>query len=134
MANAIYPKAREAFLKGDLDWLVQDFKVVAVDVGYVYSSAHDFLNDVGAGTRVATSGNLASKTATNGYADAADVTLSTVTGDTITGLVIYRDSGVEGTSELIVFLDTKSDASLISLAPDGGDVTIRWAAAGIFRL
>ena len=31
MANKLYDKAREAFLKGDIDWLNDTVKVVLVD-------------------------------------------------------------------------------------------------------
>jgi len=94
---------------------------------------HDFLDDVLAAARVATSANLASKTATAGVADAANVTFSAVTGDPSEALVIYKDSGVEATSPLIAYIDT---ATGLPVTPNGGDITVTWddGANKIFKL
>mgnify|MGYP000943596378 CR=1 FL=1 len=92
MANALYDKGREKFLTGAISWSSDDIKVVLVDAAdyTVNLSTHEFLSDVTSGGRVATSGNLASKTTTAGVADAADVTFSAVTGDVSEALVIYK--------------------------------------------
>lgn len=135
MANALYDKGREAFLKADIDWLVDDIKVVLVDTGLytVDIGAHDFLDDIAVGARVATSGNLGSKTATAGVADAADVVFSTVTGSTVEALVIYKDTGSAATSPLIAYIDT---ATGLPVTPNGGDINITWdsGANKIFKL
>lgn len=135
MSNALQPSGRQTFLQGDADWLVDTFKIVLVDASYIYSAAHDFLADVGAGARIATTAALGSKTATNGYAFSASPVLSAVpAGDTAMGFWLYRDTGVEATSHLVAFYDTKSDDTPISLATNGGNVTINPAALGWFRL
>lgn len=48
MANALYDKAREAFLKGDIDWLNDTIKVMLVDTAdyTVDLASHDSLDDV----------------------------------------------------------------------------------------
>lgn len=128
MANAVYPKGREGFAGGDVAWDSDTIKLVAVDSGYVYSAAHDFLDDVGAGARVATSSAFSGKTITDGVLDADDVTLAALpAGDTITGIVVFQDTGVEGTSRLLLFFDTKSDTTAISVATNGGDVVVTWS-------
>jgi hypothetical protein len=86
---------------------------------------------VAAGGRVAVSGNLGTKTTTNGVADAADVTFTAVTGDSVEAVVLYRHTGTEGTSELIAYIDT---ATGLPTTPSGGDITIQWNANGIFKL
>jgi hypothetical protein len=136
MANALYDSARESFLSGDLDWLSDNIKVSLVEGYTPDTSTHDFLDDVtgAGGTLVATSGNLTSKTATDGVADADDVTLSEVpAGDPCDHLVIYKDTGTPGTSNLIAVIDT---ATGLPLTPNGGDVTIAWdsGANKIFKL
>lgn len=125
MTNQLYGLAREAFLNGDLDWASNDIKVVLVDTNdYTVSiNTHQFLSDVAAGARVATSSNLASKTATLGVADAADVTFSAVTGDQSEALVIYQDSGSAATSRLIAYIDT---ATGLPVTPNGADITVTW--------
>lgn len=99
MANALYDTGRNAFLLGDIDWVADTIKVVLVDAAdyTVNLSTHDFLDDVPAAARVATA-TLASKTASAGVADAADVTFTAVSGDISEALVIYKDTGVEATS------------------------------------
>lgn len=135
MANALYDKGRQAFLEGSIDWLTDNIKVVLVDAAdYTVNLATDnALDDIAAGARVATSGNLGSKTSTDGVADAADVTLTSVTGDPSEALVIYKDSGVESTSLLIAYIDT---ATGLPVTPNGGNIDIVWddGANKIFKL
>lgn len=128
MSNALQPSAREAFATGLIDWVGDTIKVVLLDSGYSYSAAHEDLADVGAGTRIATSAGLANKTATDGILDADDYTFATLAaGDTITQLWVFQDTGVEATSLLIAFFDTRSDSNPISVATNGGDVEVQWA-------
>lgn len=135
MANALYDYGREGFLAGDIDWDGNDIKCILVDTAdYTVDLATDqHLDDVPAAARVATSGNLASKTTTAGVADAADVTFPSVTGDVSEALVIYQDTGVEATSRLIAYIDT---ATGLPVTPNGGDITVTWddGANKIFKL
>lgn len=135
MANALYDKGREGFLDGSIDWDTNTIKVVLVDTAdYIVNLAtHQFLSDVPALARVATSPALTGKTVAAGVADAADVTLTAVTGDPCEALVIYQDTGVEGTSRLIAYIDT---ATGLPVTPNGGDITIAWdnGANKIFKL
>jgi hypothetical protein len=133
--NTIYPLAREKFLTGAFDWSSDDIKVVLLDNTYTYSAAHEFLTDL-TGV-VATSGNLTGKTTTGGVADADDLTFpALVAGDTIVSVVIYRDTGLAATSDLITFMGTSASGVAISRITDGNDVVLRWsnAATRIFRL
>jgi len=135
MANDLYPTARAAYLAGDLAWDTDAVKVVAVDSGYTYSVNHEFLDDVTAGLRVATTASgLTSMTTTSGYANAADATLASVTGDVITGLIVYQSGASEGASRLIAYYDTKAGNTAISISPDGNDIVVQWNASGLFRL
>lgn len=135
MANAVYGKAREKFLNGDIDWANDDIKAVLVDTAaYAVSiDSDEYLSSIPAGDRIATSGNLASKTSTLGVADAADITFSTVTGDVSEAIVLYKDTGDAATSPLIAYVDT---ATGLPITPNGGDITISWdsGANKIFKL
>lgn len=97
-----------------------------MDSGYVYSEAHDFLDDVGVGTRVATSAALAGKTVVGGVADANDVVFTALAGDAVAGIVIYQHTGVDSTAPLILFYDRTATGSLIAYSPSGVDTTVRW--------
>lgn len=135
MANAIYGISRKKFLDAGLDLLTLNIKVVLVDTATytVDIDVDDFLSDIPAGERVATSGNLASKTTTLGVFDAADVTFTSVTGDVSEALVIYNDTGTDTTSELIAYIDTGTG---LPVTPNGGDITITWdsGANKIFKI
>lgn len=131
MANALYPPYKELLLGAGLNLTSLNVKVLLVDTGtYTYSAAHDFHADVSG--IVATSGNLASKTVALGVFDAADITFTAVSGSSIEAIIIYRDSGVSATSELIAYIDT--GVTGLPVTPNGGDITIQWNASGIFAI
>jgi hydroxyethylthiazole kinase-like sugar kinase family protein len=136
VANALYPSGRNAGLTGNLDWVNDDFRVVLVDSGYVYSDAHDNLDDVTAGLRVATSGAMAGKSASGGVADATNTTLTAVSGDDIAGIIIYRHTGVESTSFLLAYYDSLAAGTMIDVSPDGTDITVVWSdgVTKVFKL
>jgi hypothetical protein len=125
MANALYDKGRQKFLEGSIAWLTDDVKLVLVDTGsYTVDLVNDeFLSDIVVGARVATSSNFASKSSTNGVAGADDISLSSVTGPESEALVIYKDTGAEGTSPLIAYIDT---ASGLPVTPNGGNIIVTW--------
>lgn len=135
MANALFDKGREGYLAGDMDWDGDNIKLVFVDHtdDTPVPATDEDLADILAAARVATSSNFASKTVAAGVADAADVTVSTVSGDEFESIVIYHDSGVEGTSRLSAFIDT---ATGLPTTPNGGDITVQWddGANKIFKL
>ncbi|MFF5445474.1 hypothetical protein [Streptomyces sp. NPDC012888] len=129
MASALYPSFKELLLGGDIDLASDDIRAIIVDTAdYTYSSAHNFLDDVAAGSRVATSSALGSKTITNGVFDAADVTYNAVTGDSVEAIVLYKHTGNEATASLIAYIDG------VSVTPNGGSITVQWNASGIFSI
>ncbi len=135
MANALYGLGREGFLGGDIDWDADTIKVVLVDTG-LYSvsiDTHQFLSDIAAGARIATSAALTSKTKAVGVADAANVVFSAVSGNSVEAVALFQDTGVEGTSRLIAYIDT---ATGLPVTPNGGDINLNWddGANKIFKL
>ncbi len=135
MANVIYPKYKEALLNGDTNIELDGSNVKAVLVDgadYTYSASHEFLSDVPSGGRVATSGNLASKTTTNGTFDAADFSFTAVTGDQSEILIIYIDTGSAATSRLVAYYDT--GVTGLPVTPNGGDINVTVNASGFFSL
>jgi hypothetical protein len=119
----------------DLDFINDNIKLVMVDHGSdtPVPSTDTFLSDIGAGARIATSGNFATKTATAGVADADDITFTAVSGASVESGVIYKDTGVAATSPLFVFIDT---ATGLPVTPNGGDIIWVWdsGANKIFKL
>ncbi len=125
MANALYDKGRQRFLEGQFNWNTDVIKAVLVDTG-TYTpnlSAHEFLADIGAGSRIAASAAFSGKTTLGGAADANDVTFSSVSGASIEAIVLYKDTGTEATSPLIAYIDT---ATGLPITPNGGDIIVTW--------
>lgn len=135
MANAIYPKYKEALISGssDISLSTGNVKVALIDTAdYTYSATHDFLNDVAGAAIVGTSANLGTKTVTNGVFDSADPTFTAVTGDVSEALIMYIDTGVSSTSRLVAYIDT--GISNFPVTPNGGDINIVVNASGWFSL
>lgn len=133
MANALYPKWKEALLQNSANSaLTGTVKVALVDTGtYTYSAAHEFLSSLSG--VVGTAQTIgATKSYTNGVFDGGDVTFTAVTGATAEALVLYVDTGVAGTSRLVAFIDT--GVTNLPVTPNGGDITVTWNASGIFAL
>ena len=136
MANALYTKFKELQLSANaVDMINDDIKVTLVDTNdYSVNIATDqYYDDIAAGAKVAESGNLTTKSITNGVFDADNVTFSTVTGDESEALVIWKDTGTPATSPLIAYFDSVTG---LPVTPNGGDISITWdsGANKIFEL
>lgn len=136
MANALYDTGRNWFLTGGATagWGLDTRLILSDSADYTKDLAnHDFLNDVAAGARVATSGAMSGKTQVAGVADAADVTFTSVSGDPSEELICYYHTGNEATAQLIFNLDT---ATGLPVTPGGGDIQVQWdnGANKIFKL
>jgi hypothetical protein len=133
MANAIYPKYKEAVLQSSSNSaLTGTVRAALVDAGtYTYSAAHEFLSSLSG--VVGTAQTIgATKSYTNGVFDGADVTFTAVTGASAEAIVIYIDTGTAGTSRLVAYIDT--GVTGLPVTPNGGDISITWSASGIFAL
>lgn len=133
MANAIYPKYKEAILDALSNVDINDLtvKVALIDTGtYTFNTAHDFLDDVSG--IVGTAQTINNTTVTNGLFDGDDVTFTAVSGASVEALIIYIDTGSAATSRLVAYIDTSVTG--LPFTPSGGNVTIQWNASGIFQL
>lgn len=136
MASVIYPTSKVRML----DYLVAGtVKAILIDTAdYTYSTAHEFLSDVPAGARIATSSALGTKTVTqsgaNAVFDAADISFSGVTGDSSEAIILVEDTGVEATSPLIAYIDVFSAG--MPVTPNGGAIAVAFdnGAAKIFSI
>lgn len=134
MANALYGKGKEKLLTAAINLSSDTIKAAIVSSAYTPNlSTNEFWSDVVANI-LNTAGTLGSKTVTLGVFDAADITFTAVTaGSTAKAVVIYKDTGVAGTSPLIAYIDTITG---FPLATNGGDISIVWdsGANKIFAL
>jgi len=140
MANAIYPKYKEALLTGDSNISLSSgtVKISLVDADTTaYSSLNQFYSDLDA-NGIITTVSMSNKTVTAGVFDADDVTFTSVTANTSLtdgigdSLLIWIDTTDENTSRLVAWLDT--NISGLPITPDGSNVDITWNASGIFQL
>ena len=148
MANGLYDKGREKFLRGETSWNDGTIDAILVKIGTgvgeydVNLATNEFLEDVPVAARVALlSGNtvnaaaLGTKTTTAGVADAADALFDEVTGDACGAIVLYerKVTDTETTSPLIAYIDT---ATGLPVTPTGVDIEVKWddGANKIFKL
>jgi len=133
MANAVYPKYKEALLSGGSNSALSTgtVKVALVDTGtYTYSAAHDFYDDL-TGV-VGTPQAIANKTVVDGLFDGDNVAYTAVTGPSVEALIIYIDTGTPSTSRLVAYIDT--GVTGLPVTPNGGNISVTWNASGIFQL
>jgi hypothetical protein len=125
MTNALYPKARESFLTAVIPWTSSDIRCCLVR-DYTYDALHNFRDDVtgAGGSIVASSATFTAKSATNGTADAGDVTFAAVAaGADITSLILYVEGASDSARRLIAYIDDG-----FPITPDGSDITIQWSS------
>lgn len=137
MANAIYPKYKEALLNNSANSAITGsgttgLYAALVDTGtYTYSASHEFYSSLSG--IVGTDQEITSPTLTGGVVDGGDVTFSAVSGNSVEALVIYRkNAGANTTWRLVAYIDTGQTG--LPVTPNGGDITITWNASGIFAL
>ena len=125
MDNALYTKAKQALLNGDIDLDTHVIKAVLVD-GADYSpdlAADDMLDDIPEAARVAISPQLTTPSITNGVFNADPVTLPAVTGDQFEYIVVYKVGADASSSPLILLIAT---ATGLPCTPSGADIQITW--------
>ena len=147
MASLTSNKLRQLLLNAGIDLLSNTIKVMLVNTSYTPDKDHDFVDSITGGTSKEISGTgytagfggggrktLASKTVTKdnsadtAYLDAADLTWTGINAGTIGGLAVIKEVTSDADSPLLCFVD------VTDLVTNGGDVTIQWAADGIFKL
>lgn len=132
----VYPKAVEAFMSGSINLTSDTIKVLLLDADYTYSSAHEFLSSVAAGARIGTAQTITGKAVTNGvFTSSVDPTFSSVlVGDTVTAILIYKHTGSDATARLLAYIDRRGDMVPMSVATNGGDITLSWPSDRVFKL
>jgi len=137
MANQLYGKGRNKFARGEIAWKSggDTIKAVLVDTGAytVQIDTHEFLSDIPVGARLSTA-ILTLIDPVLGICDANDVTLPGPISTTGEAIVIFKDTGTEGTSPLLVYIDTGTAG--LPVPAFSGDVLIQWdnGANKIFKL
>jgi hypothetical protein len=137
MANVMFNAAKQMLLAGssaEIDFIAATIKAMLVGTSFVPDPDNVFINAGGAndavdhriaGTTDQTLGTKAigvDNTGNFAYLDAEDpVFLAVPAGPAVEWVVVYKDTGTETTSRMICALD-------ISVTPNGGNITIQFAA------
>lgn len=151
MATIVHDTFRDGLLGDPLgttttvDLIADTIKVDLVDGADLSSPAGppaaswDDYADINQATAVVATQTLASKTVGAGDGlgigifDAADVTFTSVTGDSCEHLVMYKDAGgAEANDPLIITWDSATTG--IPVTPNGGDIVVTWAGGGILSI
>lgn len=136
MANLIYNSAKTGLLNGTLDLDTDDIKMMLVTSAYTPLASHanksDVTNEVSGAGYTAGGQSLTNKTVTLVGAEGrfdADPVVWAASSITARAAVLYKDTGVAGTSTLLAYLDFVSDFTSVA-----ADFTVNPNAAGILGL
>lgn len=133
--NDLYPKARSAFARGEINWEGDDFLLLALQ-GATYDETAEFADELD-GTTVDSAAMAGMAVLEGGVCDADNTTLTGVAvGETVEALVVVKDTGSLATSPVVAWIDTNDDTTPISVEGDGSAITINWSEAAnrVFRL
>lgn len=126
MANFIYKKAKESFLKGEINLYSNTIKVLILNNSYnPNAETHQFVSDINSSYIEARSSALNNKSVVLGVFDADDIDISDYSGNSFNALALYVDSGSDSTSRLVAYIDTSTGLPF-STANTSAVVTIVW--------
>jgi len=148
---------KEELMEAQFDFLNDTLKVALVSDNTAYSFSPDtdtFVGDVldggttaeefqGSGYSRQTLSNVTvtqDDTDDEGVADADDVTFTSLDGDTIQAVLVYKEVGGDettpGDDPIIAVFDDNSAGSLadLPLTTNGGDVTLAFSSEGIVNI
>ena len=125
MATTMYGLARDAFLNAGINWGTISAQVAFVTSGYTpnYTTDHYLGVAVSGGYIIAQSGNLASMSSSLGTANAANETVSSVTGAQFAYVILYSFITNNNSSPLIMNIDA---ATGLPCTPNGGNIVVQW--------
>lgn len=124
MANQRYPIGLKAVMDGDVDFLVDTISMQMYYGAAVYNAAHDFLSDI-AGSKAGAPVTLTGKDTTYGIFTAT-VPPFTPPSVTVIAVVLYKNTGVDSTSQLLAWYDQKFDGTDLSIVASGVPITLNW--------
>jgi len=127
----IYEKCKEKLMTAGIDLVNDTINCALVDAGDYTPDVDvdEFFSDIPP-AGVISFGALNNATVVGKSFNADDKLLSSVTGDDIEMVVIYKDTGSSATSPLIAMIDSGTG---LPFTPNGGSVNIIWGAS-IFDL
>lgn len=132
--SAIYSTAKALLLTAGIDLENDAVSALLIDGdSYAFDPLDAFLSDIPVPARVGVATPLTGRTVNipgPGVLDANDVTIPSVVGPEVDAVLLFKDTGVAGTSPLIAYVDG------VNVTPNGGNIVIAWddGPDRIFRL
>jgi len=127
MANAVYAKAKQALLEGDLDLTGGTLKLLFVRKS-LYTpnfTTNQYVSDIPSEAVVFRTANIANVTAQNGVLDATDIVEESYVGGEFDAIVLYQVGLSDSNSRLIFFID-QSEGLPFTGGPDPLLLTLQW--------
>jgi hypothetical protein len=127
MSNFVYGKAKESFLKGEINLLNNSIKALIVHSSEysVSQNVDQFVSNIPAAAIKYRSNPIQNKSITLGIFDADDLLIPDYPGPAFDTIVIYQDSSNDSSSRLLFYIDNAAGLPFtgsISTSP----VTIVW--------
>lgn len=128
MANQLYQQGAAHLLgkSTQIDLLTDTIKILFYTG--TFSNSNEFVSDLTGADIVARSSGLAGKAVTNGTFSANNITVSAVSGSAFAAVILYKDSGADGSSPLIAWYD------ISTYTPTGADISVVFNASGLFAI
>jgi hypothetical protein len=126
MATTMYGLGREGFLTSvsGFDWNTAAIQLAFVTSGYTPNYTTDqYLSAISGGYIIAQSGTFSSLSSSLGTANAANETVSSVSGAQFAYVTIYSFITNAAASPLIMNIDT---ATGLPCTPNGGNIVVQW--------
>lgn len=139
--SAVYTNGVAAIMNGSVDLLTATVKAMLVTSGYTFDDTDSVVNDVtpgsnelsGAGYSRLTLGSKAVSPDTGAgrtYFQAGNLSWTGINAGTADAVILEVDTGDDATSTLVCYIDDGG----FPVLTNGGNLSVTWAAAGIFYL
>lgn len=127
MANAVYVKAKQSLLNGEINTSSSNYKVLLLDKDLytVNLSTDQYVSDIPSNAIKGTSNNLSNVTSTNGILDADDISISH-NGSSFNAMAMYQVGSSNANSRLIMYIDN-SDGLPFEGSNSSIAITIFWS-------
>jgi hypothetical protein len=126
MSNFIYGKTKESLLKGEINLISNQLKILLVDNTYTPSqNVHQYVSDVLSTSIKDRSDALLNVSVTLGVLDADDLIMSNYPGPAFNAVIGYQVGSSDANSRLIFYVDTATGLPFTG-ASSTSPVTIIW--------
>lgn len=135
IGNRLSVFARQKYARAELpSWEDPGWSIALVSAGYVFDEADEFLDAIDPGDLLGTAALSGTAVLADGACDADDAVIPASDGETWAGYWLFFDTGDAATSPLVGWFDTDPALGPIEGVVSGGEATIEFQAAGLFRL